>query len=380
MTLPDPLAPDEVTRTVALLVGTPSVNPALDSGSPGEAAIAGVIRDWCASRGIEAWLEDAVPGRPNAVARVGRGAGPVLVLCAHIDTVSAAGMEIEPFEPRVEGGRLYGRGSYDMKGGAAAVLCALAELARDPPAGTVLGAFVADEEYASAGAYAFVARHHADACLLTEPSEEQVVIAHKGFIWLELTTRGVAAHGSRWDLGRSAVAAMGRAITALDDFDRDVLRRRTHPLAGPASLHPAVVQGGEGWSTYAPECRLRVERRTLPGEEADAAVAEILGVVRAAGVECESEVLLVRPPLECPAEAPLARHLRAAAASVLGVEPPVCGVAYWMDAAVFAEAGIPALDYGPAGAGAHGAVEWVDLGSVTRCARVLAETARRFCG
>jgi acetylornithine deacetylase len=370
----------DVTDTLALLVRTPSVNPLLDPASPGEAGIAEVIRGWCADRGIDAWLEEAAPGRPNVVAHVGHGAGPVLVLCAHIDTVSADGMEIDPFEPRIDGDRLHGRGSYDMKGGAAAVLAALADLARDPPAaGTVLGAFVVDEEFASAGAFDFVARHHADGCLLTEPSEEQLVLAHKGFAWLEVVTRGVAAHGSRWDLGRSAIAEMGRVIEALDRFDRDVLRSRTHPLVGPASLHPSMIDGGDGWSTYAPSCRLRVERRTLPGETEEDVVAELRGVIDATGVAAELHVVLVRAPLECAPDEPLALHVAAAAARELGRDAVTCGVAYWMDAAVFAEAGIPALNYGPAGAGAHAAVEWVDIPSVVRCARVLADTARRFC-
>jgi acetylornithine deacetylase len=368
-----------VIETLALLVSTPSVNPLLESTSPGEAAIAGVIRNWCAEHAIDAWFEDAAPGRPNVVAHVGAGDGPVLVLCAHTDTVSAAGMTIDPFTPRIDGNRLYGRGSYDMKGGAAAILEALADLAQDPPTGTVYGAFVADEEYASAGAFDFVARHRADACLLTEPSDEQLVLAHKGFIWIEVVTRGVAAHGSRWELGRSAIAEMGGVIAALDRFDRDVLRHRTHPLVGPASLHPAMIDGGEGWSTYAPACRLRVERRTLPGEVAADVIAELQRVVEGVSPAAELNVTLVRAPLECPPDAPLARHVHAAAAQQLGHEPVTCGVAYWMDAAVFAEAGVPALNFGPAGGGAHAAVEWVDIESVVRCARVLADTARRFC-
>jgi acetylornithine deacetylase len=293
--------------------------------------------------------------------------------------VSASEMEIPPFEPRIDDGRLYGRGSYDMKGGAAAVLCALAALARQPPAGTVMGAFVVDEEFASAGAFDFVARHRADACILTEPSDELLVLAHKGFIWLEIVTHGTAAHGSRWDLGSSAIHDMARVIAALDAHDRETLRARTHPLVGPASLHCAMVQGGDGWSTYAAECRLRVERRTLPGERDEDAVAEIRRVVEGTGVAARIGVVLTRAPLECPPDAGIARHVHAAAAEVLGREPGTCGVAYWMDAAIFAEAGIPTVNFGPSGAGAHAAVEWVDLASVTRCAAVLEHAARAFC-
>jgi len=170
-------------------------------------------------------------------------------------------MTIPPFEPRTEDGRIYGRGSYDMKGGVAAILAAAHSLRLRPARGTVLLALVADEEYASLGAADFVERHSADAAILTEASEGQLIIAHKGFVWVSVRTRGRAAHGSRWDLGVSAIGRMGRIIAALETFDRDVLRRREHPLVGPASQHCALVEGGVGLTTYAPECTLRVERR-----------------------------------------------------------------------------------------------------------------------
>jgi acetylornithine deacetylase len=266
MTHKDPLDRASVLETLQLLVATPSVNPILapDEGA-GEAQIAAVIRDWFQKCGIESWLEEAAPGRPNAIARIGTGAGPTLVLCAHIDTVSTSGMTIAPFDPRVEGNKVYGRGSYDMKGGAAAILCAMAKLAKEKLSGTVIAALVADEEYASIGAQHFVARHEADACVVTEPSEGRLILGHKGFVWVEITTEGRAAHGSRWDLGVSAIARMGRIIAALDEFDRTILRARTHPLVGAASQHCATVHGGAGLSTYAPSCTLQVERRTLPG-------------------------------------------------------------------------------------------------------------------
>jgi acetylornithine deacetylase len=329
---------------------------------------------------VGARIEEAAPGRPNVVAQVGAGHGPTLVLCAHLDTVGTVGMTIPPFEPRLEGGRLYGRGSYDMKCGVAAVMSAAAALAGGPLSGRLLLALVADEEYASAGAEAFVRDHRADACILTEPSEGQLVLAHKGFAWIDVVTRGRAAHGSRWDLGVSAIGRMGRIIVALERFDRETLRARTHPLVGPASLHCALVSGGTGLSTYAPECRLQIERRTLPGETPQEAVREIEAVVKGAGEEAEVRLAFSRTPMVCDREAPIARAVRDSVRAVVGSAPAEVGVAYWMDAAIFAEAGIPTVDYGPSGAGAHEAVEWVDLDSVVQCARVLADAARRFCG
>jgi acetylornithine deacetylase len=266
-----------------------------------------------------------------------------------------------------------------MKGSAAALMCAAAALAGDPGwHGRLLLALVADEEYASFGAEDFVRRHAADACILTEPSDLELVVAHKGFVWVELVTRGRAAHGSRWDLGRSAIGRMGRIVAALERFDADTLRRRVHPLVGPASLHCATVRGGVGLTTYAPECRLAIERRTVPGETPEQVMDEVAAVVREAGEEAELRRLFDRPSLDGAPDAAIARCVRDAARRVTGRTPADQGVAYWMDAAIFAAAGIPTVDFGPHGAGAHETVEWVDVDSMVACARVLAECGRSF--
>ncbi len=378
---PDNLSPAAVLDLLQQLIRIPSVNPTLVPDEPhGEAAVAALARDWLVQQGMKAWLEEAAPGRPNAVAEVGDGSGPTLVFCAHLDTVGTAGMTIPPFDPRFEHGRVFGRGSYDMKGSAAALMSAAAALARIGLRGRVLVALVADEEYASVGASNFVQRHPADACILTEPSEGQLILGHKGFVWAELVTAGRTAHGSRWDLGVSAIGKMGRIIAGLENFDREDLRQRVHPLVGPASMHCALIQGGAGLSTYAPECRLKVERRTLPGETPEQVMRELEDVVRQAGETAEVRCLFDRSPLLCDREAPVARCLRDAVTAVTGRTPLEAGVAYWMDAAIFAAAGIPTVNYGPSGAGAHEAVEWVELDSVVTCARILAEVARRFCG
>jgi acetylornithine deacetylase len=282
----------------------------------------------------------------------------------------------------VADGRLYGRGSYDMKGGAAAAMLAAAELARAAPGlpGRLLVALLADEEHASLGAQHFVARHDADGCILTEPSEGRLLRAHKGFLWLEVVTRGRAAHGSRWDLGRSAIAAMAPIVAALTRFDDEVLRRRSDPWVGPASLHAATIRGGAGLSTYAEECVLGVERRTLPGEPAAAALAELRALVASVDPAAEVRELLARPPLDGATGAALAAVVSDAARAVTGQAPEEAGVGFWTDAAFFSGAGIPTVDYGPTGEGAHAAVEWVDLASVAVCRDVLVEAARRFLG
>ena len=377
--MPDPLDRPSVEALLAGLVRVPSINPALEPGGAGEGPIAEAARSWLVQRGVRAWLEEVAPGRPNLVAEVGAGPGPTLVLCAHLDTVDVRNMTEPPFAARLEAGRLYGRGAYDMKGGVAAVMSALAALAREGVPGRVLGALVADEEHASLGAQHFVANHPADACILTEPSEERLVLAHKGFVWLELRTRGRAAHGSRFDLGRSAIGRMARIVAALERFDENELRRRpTHPLLAAPSLHCSMIQGGSGLSTYAAACAAQIERRTVPGESAEQVVDEIRAVIAAAGEEAEIALSLVRSPLAGAPDSAIAGAVRAAVAAETGAAPQEAGVGYWMDAAIFADAGMAVVDYGPTGSGAHEAVEWVDVASVVRCARVLRGAARRF--
>jgi acetylornithine deacetylase len=376
----DPLSGDAVLQLLLDLVRIPSVNPSLvpEEGT-GEAAVASFSREWLRSRGVRAWLEETAPGRPNCVAEIGSGEGRTLVLCGHLDTVGIAGMSA-PFDPVVDGSTVHGRGTYDMKGGVAAMMAATASLARDQSLqGRLLLALVTDEEYASIGADHFVGRHSAEGCIVGEPTEGRLIVAHRGFVWLDVITRGRIAHGSRWDMGQSAIGRMGRIASALEEFDRTALRARSHPLTGPASLHCAVIRGGVGPSTYAPECRMRVERRTLPGEDGRQAAAEVDEVIRRAGEVAEVRLEFERAPLESDPGSPIAGSVRAAAAAVTGLRAEDAGVAYWMDTAVFAAAGIPSIGYGPSGAGAHEDEEWVDLDSVVSCARVIAEAARRFC-
>src|SRR5208283_212408 len=161
-----------VMEVLERLIATPSLNPSLaPAEGTGEAAIARVACEWMERHGIRSWMEEVAPGRANAIGEVGTAEAPCVVFCAHLDRGSTAGMTIPPFEPVVRDGRVYGRGSYDMKGSAAAILSAAAALAGEEFRGRVMVALVADEEYASIGTQHFVANHKAEACVLTEPSE-----------------------------------------------------------------------------------------------------------------------------------------------------------------------------------------------------------------
>lgn len=369
----------ELTQLVQKLISIPSVNPNLSpKEGTGERAIAEWIAAWFLAQGIHTRIDAADVERPSVVAEVGSGAGPVLVLCAHLDTVGTDGMSIPPFEGHVEQSKMFGRGSYDMKGSVAAIMMAMRELKVLPIRGRVVAALVADEEYASAGAIDFVSRHRADACIVTEPTEGQLVLGHKGFVWADIKTAGVAAHGSRWDLGVSAIGRMGRIIAALEAFDRTELRRRSHPLIGRPSMHCALINGGSGLSTYAAECSMQIERRTIPGETTAQVLQELEQQVTAAGEAATVTVSFDRPPLECDRDAAIASAVTTAVCATTGREPEIAGFGFWTDAAIFASAGVPTVIYGPSGGGLHGASEWVDMRSVAELMRVLVDVARRF--
>jgi acetylornithine deacetylase len=226
-------------------------------------------------------------------------------------------------------------------------------------------------------------RFTADACVVTEPTQLRACVAHKGFVWAELETRGKAAHGSRPDLGVDAIAGMGPVLTAIGAL-QERLDARPHPLLGPASLHASLVDGGQELSSYPARCVLGVERRTLPGErvaDVERELEALLARAREADPRLSTElrVGVVREPFEVDPQAAIVELLRGAAHAVLGAAPQIVGDHPWMDAAFTAAAGIPTVVFGPGGAGAHAVEEYGDLASVQQCADVLFETARRQC-
>lgn len=366
------------------LVAIDSINPDLVPGAAGEAAIAAYIADWLRAAGLEVHIQEVRPGRPNVIGIArGAGGGRSLLLNGHVDTVGVVGMS-EPFGASIADGRLYGRGAYDMKGGVAACMVAAAEAARRNLRGDVIVTAVMDEEYAGLGTLAVAERYGAEGAIVAEPTELELVVAHKGFVWLEVETQGVAAHGSRPHLGVDAIAKMGGVLVGLERLAAELAQRPSHPLLGPPSVHASIIQGGGEWSTYPDRCTLAIERRTLPGETGDAAEAEVRAIVEqvAAADPAFRAVVrrdLVRSPLETPEDSPILTAVQQAAADALGRPVAPAGVSFWTDAASLHEAGVPTVLFGPLGAGAHAAEEWVDLASVQTCAEVYLATAVAFC-
>jgi acetylornithine deacetylase len=374
----------EIAQLVHDLVAIDSVNPDLVPGAAGEGEIAQFVARWLEQAGLDVELDEAAPGRPNVVG-VARGTGGAraLMLNAHMDTVGVAGMQ-HPHEPHIAGNRLVGRGAFDMKGSLAAIMAVGAAAKQRNLRGDVIVTAVVDEEYASIGTDSIVKRWHADAAIVTEPTGLQLCVAHKGFIWLEIETSGVAAHGSRPDLGVDAIVKMGHVLVELEQLDHALRAAPSHPLLGSGSLHASLISGGRELSSYPDRCVIAVERRTIPGETRTIVEAQAQAMLdriaaRDPSFKATLRTTFERAPFEVAHDALIVAELRRQASRVLSMEPKMVGETPWMDSAILAAAGIPTVVFGPIGAGAHAIEEWVDLDSVAQCAQVLLETATTFC-
>ncbi len=384
----DRVAPGDARALARALVRVDSRNPSLAAGAPGEAPCAQLLHDVLGAWGFRAKLQEAAPGRPNLVARIGgsaAGASRSLMFNGHLDVVGVEGMIHPPFAAQERDGRLFGRGSADMKGGIAAMCAAAWRAARDGAGGEIIVAAVADEEYESLGTRALVARGvRADACVVTEPTRLAIMPAHRGFVWLEVTVSGRAAHGSRWDIGVDAIRHAGLLLAELDAYDAAVLPTRTHPLLGRGSLHASLIEGGIGMSTYPDRCVLKLERRTIPGESAADAMDEVRRAcesirARRPTFAADVRLLVTQGPSDVPVDAPLVRALDAALRE-RGERVAVEGMSAWTDAALLNDAGIPAVCFGPGDISlAHAAEEYIPLDEIDRATDVLASLAGRWC-
>ena len=375
---------DEVAALTAELVAIDSTNPDLVPGGAGEVEIARFVAGWLESAGLDVELRELGPRRANVIAIArGSGGGRTLMLNAHMDVVGAGDMG-EPWTPRMDGTRLYGRGAYDMKASLAAIMLAGRDAAKRDLRGDVMITAVADEEYASIGVQDVVRHMAADAAIVAEPTGLDLCVAHKGFVWLEVETRGVASHGSLPAEGVDAIAKMGPVLTGLADLDRELRSRPGHPLLGPSSIHASLIRGGQELSTYPARCVLSIERRTIPGETIAEVEGQIAAILAAAGAadssfQAELRTLLVREPFSVGLDQPIVDLARRHLARVTGRDPEIVGAGGWMDSAFLAAAGIPTVIVGPDGEGAHADVEWVDLMSATRTADTLLGIIGEFC-
>ena len=383
-----PIRPGDARALTEMLVRVDSRNPTLVPGAPGESGCAHLLAEVLGGWGFRLEWQDVRDGRANLLARIGTPAqgAPVLMFNGHLDVVGVEGMTHAPFAPVIDGDLLYGRGSCDMKAGVAAMSVAAWQAAQRGIRGEIIVAAVIDEEFESLGTRAMLERGtRADIAVVTEPTRLAICPAHRGFVWLEFSFTGRAAHGSRYDIGIDAIRHAALLMTALDRYHGTVLTSRTHSLLGRASLHASTIAGGVGWSTYPEHCTLRVERRTLPGETTASVLREIealLAELRTSEPQLSVNVRVdtAQGPSDVAVDAPLVQRLSAAHSQVRGAAPAIEGLSAWTDAALLNDAGIPAVCFGPGDiALAHAATEYVPLSEIDLATAVLTAFALDWC-
>ncbi|MBN1149306.1 MAG: ArgE/DapE family deacylase [Anaerolineales bacterium] len=368
------------------LVRINSINPGLSKDGAGEAEAAAYIAQAMQALGLETCVQELAPGRANAVGVLrGAGGGRSLMWNAHMDTVGIACMAA-PFSGEIRAGKLYGRGSQDMKGSLAAMLAAAKALRQADVRlrGDLVLAAVADEENESIGTSRIIQTHPTDAAIVTEPTDMQLCLAHRGLVYYEVKVSGKAAHGSRYDLGVDSILHMGRFLAQLEKLEIDLRQRPAHPLVGPPSLHASLISGGSEISTYPAECVMQFEWRTIPGQREAECTGEIQAMLErltAADPRFKGSVRVFqsRVPHQVTPRAQIVQVVENVMQARFGDKPAHAGAPFWTDAALLAEAGIEAVVLGPVGSGLHSEEEWVDLESCADLAQVLAGAALEFC-
>jgi acetylornithine deacetylase len=369
------------------LIAINSVNPCLGPGGKGEMEIAAFIGETFEQIGLEVEFKKFGTDRVNVVGLLkGSGDGQSIMLNGHTDTVTANAMEIDPFKPVVKDGNVYGRGALDMKSGVAAQIMAVRAIIQSGIRlkGDIILACVADEEYISIGTEALLQDFTADAAVICEPTDLEIVIAHKGFAWAAVEVFGKAAHGSRPQEGIDAIIKSAKVLAGLDRLNSEVLVKKEHPLLGNPSIHASMIKGGSEWSTYPDYCKIELERRTLPGENKDTVAKELqllLDDIKQEDREFKADfdIVCFRQPFEISRERQIVKCLEQACLKVMDKKPRFSGASFWMDSALLSAARIPTVIFGPAGEGLHAAVEYVNFDSVVTTANVLVRTIVDFC-
>jgi len=373
---------DPATSLLQRLVAIPSVNPR-DTDSPAEAGMADFVAAWLRGAGVEVEIQTVLPGRPNVLGRVrGRDRSRIVLLESHLDTVEIDGMTASPFGAEIREGRLYGRGACDAKGPLAAMMLALAALARDaPPPVDVMLAGVMDEEHRYRGVTALLERGEPfAAAIVGEPTDLDLIIAHKGCVRFTVTTHGRACHSSNpWE-GDNAIMGMADLLAFIRRAIEPEALATSHPRVGPATVCVSLIQGGSAVNSVPATCTIYLDRRTLPGEEPLAVWAGYRDRLQAIapGKITVCEPYLVDYAMDTDPASPIVRALEGAVRGI-GRPAAVRGVSYGTDASKLARAGIPSIVFGPGSIRqAHSADEWIELRQVEEAATILVRTIRAF--
>lgn len=377
----DPVA---LTQT---LVQINSASPDLGSvPGPGETIIARYVAAWLEHRDLETHWVEFEKGRPSVVGVVrGSGGGKSIMFNGHIDTVTIMGYDDDPLSGKIVDGRLYGRGSADMKGGVAAGMIALANAKKLGLRGDVIFTGVADEESLSKGTEDILrAGWRADAAVVSEPTNLEISHTHKGYCHIEIKIHGLAAHGSRADLGIDAIVNAGHFLVEFGRYAKKLQEGPGHETLGTGTAHASLISGGEEASSYPAQCTIIAERRTIPGETNEAVQKEFDDIIAKVAKEvtdfkAEAKIFFSRPPQFIAADHPFTKLVSGIVGSVTGKDAVIGGALFWTDCALLAEKGIVPLLWGPKGEGLHGKEEFVHVKSIEQVAEGLTNIAAEFC-
>ena len=365
------------------LVQINSVNRTL-SGGPGERQLAEFIARRLNNLQLDAALQTVGPDQRNVTAIIaGKDRQRSLLLNAHLDTVGVDGMD-QPFTLKRKEDRLYGRGTYDMKGSVAVMLLLADCFTRQKPPLDLLFTFVSDEEDKSTGMEYLVDKWLPRVSpaivggIFLEPTEEDIGVCHRGFTWYELAVTGKAAHGSRPEEGIDAILPLRSALEEMSNIQAELQSSHPDPLLGHASLHSSIIKGGSELSMIASRSCLQWERRTLPGESSRNLAIELERMIQAVSNHAGDHTVtgrefFVRPPYRVAEDAEILKRLREVAP-----QSKLVGLPFWADSALAGAKGIPSILFGPIGHGAHAIDEWVSLKSLIRVYEILRKLISAF--
>lgn len=371
----------EATRLLCDLVALPSINP-MGRDLPGdlvlEHRVTAYLEKFFRDLGVSSERQSIAPGRDNIVGRwTAPGATRTLLFEAHQDTVPVDGMIIDPFGGKIEGRRLYGRGACDIKGGMAAMLATFARIVQEKPQGAanLVMACTVDEEHTFLGVQELVKRGvKADYAVVAEPTQLNIVHAHKGVARWKLSVGGRSCHSSSPELGINAIYRMGKVLTLIERYAEELRASRVDPLLGPPTISVGRIEGGSSVNTVPDKCRIEIDRRIIPGEKPEETPGQLAAYLERAnvGVPVEMTPLWINAPALSPAGSEeLVQRLGAAIDSVRGSHR-VHPVPYGTDASTIALAGVPAVVFGPGDiAQAHTCDEWLDLDQLDQASEIL---------
>lgn len=374
---------DSLTKLLADLVAIPSMNP-MGRGGEGEEyreqQIADFVASYLRSHGVDVEIQEIAPNRPNVIGLIDVGAAETLLLEAHLDTVRADNMSIEPFDPIVREGRLFGRGACDTKGSLAAFLhtAVSAIQSQQRLRFNLLIAAVCDEEYRFGGANALAARGlKASFGIVGEPTQLRIIRAHKGVTRWKIRTKGLAAHSAYPQRGKNAIFTMAEILGRLERYGAELLIQESHPLLGTPSLSVGVIEGGEAVNVIPDQCWVEIDRRSLPDETKEEILDGVRSVIRDVHDWEFEEPYLSVPGMEVSEQAPIVRMLSVAVQEVLG-NVMIESASYATDAGVYNTAGVPTVVFGPGDiAQAHTANEYIKLDELRKAVQILHTLIRK---